>query len=249
MKEELKKQFEPGTYNLILDMFSPADLFNLNETEHSTIFDGCNYAWEALGRIKRYLAAHLKPGLHNRCEGVAFIGDNVCIGEGTVVEDGVMIKGPAIIGRNCQIRHNAYLREDVIIGDNCVVGNASELKNAFLFNRAMVPHFNYVGDSILGFKAHLGAGVKISNVKLVSGNVMVDVDGKPCDTGLRKFGALLGDFAEIGCNAVLNPGSIVGRGSMIYPNTNWRGVVPPNSIVKNKAAHQIIPRKELSGQK
>ena len=108
----------------ILGMVKPADLFDLAQTEHAALFEGCAYAWEALARIKDYLSAHLHPGLHNRCEGVAYIGDQVFIGEGTVVEDGVMIKGPAIIGRHCQIRHNAYIRENVIIGDNCVVGNS-----------------------------------------------------------------------------------------------------------------------------
>jgi NDP-sugar pyrophosphorylase family protein len=221
-------------------MFTPADLFDLSQSAHAGIFNGCTYAWEALSKIAGFLKANLHPALHNRCEGVAFIGENVFIGEGTLVEDGAMIKGPAIIGKNCEIRHNAYVRENVIIGDNCVIGNACELKNAFLFNNATVPHFNYVGDSILGFRAHLGAGVKISNVKLVPGNVQVEVDGKPLDTGLRKFGALVGDHADVGCNAVLNPGSIIGRGSVIYPNTNWRGILPPNHIAKNRAAQEII---------
>jgi NDP-sugar pyrophosphorylase family protein len=230
-------------------MFSPADLFDLTQTEHAALFEGCTYAWEALRRIRPYLEANLRPALRNQCEGVAFIGPNVFIGEGTLVEDGVMIKGPAIIGRNCQIRHNAYLREHVIVGDNCVVGNSCELKNSLLFNHANVPHFNYVGDSILGHKAHLGAGVKISNIKLVQGNILVEVNGKPCDTGLRKFGALIGDRCEIGCNAVLNPGSILGPGSVIYANTNWRGALPPNSIVKNKTVQQVISRKDLVSEK
>src|SRR5690349_24897405 len=150
-------------------MFKPADLFDLKQTEHAAIFDGVEFAWEALKRIKAYVEANAKSSLQNQCEGVAFIGEQVFIGEGTVVEDGVMIKGPAIIGRNCQIRHNAYLREDVVIGDNCVVGNSCELKNAWLFNNCQVPHFNYVGDSILGYKAHLGAGVVLSNYKIVAG--------------------------------------------------------------------------------
>jgi len=221
-------------------MFKPADLFDLSQTEHAEIFKGCSYAWEVLSKIASFLQANLHPALHNHCEGVAFIGEKVFIGEGTLVEDGAMIKGPAIIGKNCEIRHNAYVRENVIIGDNCVVGNACELKNALLFNHATVPHFNYVGDSILGFRAHLGAGAKISNVKLVPGNVQIEVDGKPLDTGLRKFGALMGDHTDIGCNAVLNPGSIIGRNSVIYPNTNWRGILPPNHIVKNRAAQEII---------
>src|SRR6266849_733021 len=139
-------------------MFKPADLFDLSQTEHAAIFDGCEHTWEALQKIKAYIAAHLKPALHNRCEGVAYIGEQVFIGEGSVVEDGAMIKGPAIIGRNCQIRHNAYIRDYVIVGDNCVVGNSCEIKSSLLFNHAVVPHLSYVGDSILGFECHLGAG-------------------------------------------------------------------------------------------
>ena len=224
-------------------MLRAADLFDLSQTEHATIFEGCDNAWEALRKIGDYLRANLRPALHNHCDGVAFIGEQVFIGEGTVVEDGVMIKGPAWIGRNCEIRHNAYMRENVIVGDSCVVGNSCEIKNSFLFNRANVPHFNYVGDSILGYRAHLGAGVKISNVKLVPGNVQVQIDGTTHDTGLRKFGALLGDNADIGCNVVLNPGTIIGRGSVIYPNTNWRGVLAANRIAKNLAAIEVVARR------
>jgi NDP-sugar pyrophosphorylase family protein len=224
-------------------MFKAEDLFDLTQTEHAAIFDGCKFAWDALKKIEAHLAANLKPELRNKCEGRAFIGEQVFIGEGTVVEDGVMIKGPAIIGKNCQIRHNAYIRENVIIGDGCVVGNSSELKNALLFNGAQAPHYNYIGDSILGHKAHLGAGVKISNVKLLPGNVEVVVDGVPFDTGLRKFGALLGDGAEVGCNAVLNPGSILGRGAVIYPNVFWRGILPANAIAKNKAEIEVVVKR------
>ena len=140
-------------------MFKPADLFDLSQTDHAALFDGCTYAWEALKKIKAYVEANTKAELRNKCEGRAFIGDLVFIGEGTVVEDGAMIKGPAIIGRNCQMRHNAYIREHVIVGDGCVVGNSSELKNVLLFNGCQVPHFNYLGDTILGYKAHVGAGV------------------------------------------------------------------------------------------
>ena len=224
-------------------MYRPEDLFDLSQTEHAAIFDGCEYAWDALKKIKAYLSANLRPALHHKADGPSHIGQNVCIGEGTIVEAGVMIKGPAIIGRNCQIRHNAYFREDVIVGDNCVVGNSSELKNVFLFNNAQVPHFNYVGDSILGHKAHLGAGVKVSNIKIVPGNVTVEKDGIPFDTGLRKFGVLLGDKTDIGCNCVINPGSIIGRGSVIYPNVSWRGILPANMIVKNKAGQEVIVRR------
>jgi NDP-sugar pyrophosphorylase family protein len=221
-------------------MFKPADLFDLAQTQHAAIFDDCKFAWDALKKIEAYIAANLKPDLRNKCEGRAWIGEKVFIGEGTVVEDGVMIKGPAIIGKNCQIRHNAYIRENVIIGDGCVVGNSTEIKNSLLFNQAVAPHYNYIGDSILGHRAHLGAGVKISNVKLLPGNVTVGMDGVPFDTGLRKFGALLGDGAEAGCNAVLNPGSILGRGAVIYPNVFWRGILPANMIAKNKAEIEVV---------
>lgn len=224
-------------------MFKPADLFDLSQTGHAALFDGCENAWEALKRLKDYLAANLRPGLNNRCDGRAYIDDRVYIGEGTVVEDGAMIKGPTIIGKNCQIRHNAYIRGDVIVGDQCVVGNSSELKHSILFNNCQAPHFNYVGDSILGHKAHLGAGVKVSNIKLDGANVCVEIDGAPFDTGLRKFGALVGDHSDIGCNAVLNPGSVIGRGSIIYPNVNWRGILPANSIAKNKAAVEVAVRR------
>jgi len=219
--------------------FAAAELFDLAQTEHAVLFDGCTHAWEALKKIEPYLAKVAKQNSPPRFPG-ATIGDRVIIGAGTVVEPGAMIKGPAIIGKNCQIRHNAYIRENVLIGDHCVVGNASELKNALLFNGAQVPHYNYVGDSILGHQAHLGAGVKISNLKLTAGNIFVELDGAPRDTGLRKFGALLGDHAEAGCNAVLNPGSILGRGAMVYPNVFWRGILPANMIAKNKAEIEVV---------
>ena len=224
-------------------MFKPADLFDLPQTEHAAIFDGCKFTWDALKKIEGYIAANLKPDLRNLCEGRAYIGEKVFIGEGTVVEDGVMIKGPAIIGKNCKVRHNAYIRENVIIGDDCVVGNSTEIKNSLLFNHAVAPHYNYVGDSILGHNTHLGAGVKISNYKLMPGNIEVEMDGQPFDTGLRKFGALLGDGAEVGCNAVLNPGSIIGRGAVIYPNVFWRGILPANMIVKNKAEIAVVVKR------
>ncbi len=227
-------------------MFKPGDLFDLSQTAHAELFAGCEHAWEALKRLKAYLETHVQPAPPRSDNPRVHIGENVFIGEGTVIEDGVMIKGPAIIGRHCEFRHNAYLREHVIVGDHCVIGNSCELKHSLLFNHAVVPHFSYVGDSILGHKAHLGAGVKISNVKVLPGNVTVEKDGLPFDTGLRKFGALLGDRTDIGCNSVLNPGSIIGRGSVIYPNVNWRGVLPANMIVKNKAAQDVVVRRVRS---
>jgi UDP-N-acetylglucosamine diphosphorylase / glucose-1-phosphate thymidylyltransferase / UDP-N-acetylgalactosamine diphosphorylase / glucosamine-1-phosphate N-acetyltransferase / galactosamine-1-phosphate N-acetyltransferase len=225
-------------------MFKPADLFDLGETEHSVLFAGCEHAWDALVKIRSYLTEHVRPGLRNRCEGVAWIAEDVQVGEGTVVEDGAMIRGPAIIGRNCRIRHNAYLRGDVLVGDDCVVGNACELKNVLMFNGAQVPHLSYVGDSILGYQAHLGAGVKVSNLKLDGSNVVLEFEGRRIDTGLRKFGALVGDKSDIGCNTVLNPGSVIGRRAVIYPGVNWRGVLPADMIAKNRAAIEVVSRRE-----
>jgi NDP-sugar pyrophosphorylase family protein len=230
-------------------LFTPESFFDLTQTQHASLFDGCNFAWEALAKITPYVnqmtSGLIAVNLHHRpaSEDTAWIGKNVIIGAGTVVEPGATIKGPAIIGKNCRIRANAYVREGAIIGDDCVVGNASELKNVLLFNGAQVPHYNYVGDSILGYKAHLGAGVKISNVKLFPGNIEVEVDGVPRDTGLRKFGALIGDGAEVGCNAVLNPGSILGRGAVVYPNVFWRGILPANMIAKNKAEIDVVVKR------
>ncbi len=223
-------------------MLKPSDLFDLTQTEHASLFEHAEYAWDALKLIQSYLESHLNHGQHHRSVGRCYIDKDVFVGEGTVIEEGVMIKGPAIIGRHCEIRHNAYFRGQVIVGDHCVVGNSSELKNALLFNHCQVPHFNYVGDSILGHKVHLGAGVKISNVKLVPGQVTIDYQGQRYHTGLRKFGALIGDHTDIGCNAVLNPGSIIGRHCVLYANTTWRGILPSDSLVKNKAPVVVVPR-------
>jgi len=224
-------------------MFEPENLFDLSQTNCPDLFDGCASGWEALKQIAPWLEANLRPSLKGALIGrTAVLAQNVFVGEGTVIEDGAMIKGPAWIGRNCEIRHGAYVRESVIIGDGCIIGHATEVKNSILFNGAAASHFNYVGDSILGFKAHLGAGVKISNVKLVEGNIMVQTNEGLVDTGLHKFGALLGDHAEVGCNTVLNPGSVVGRRGVIYPNTNWRGVLLDDCVAKNKAPIQVIRR-------
>ncbi|NGO37827.1 UDP-N-acetylglucosamine diphosphorylase [Limisphaera ngatamarikiensis] len=228
-------------------MLTTADLFDLTQTEHKALFENLQYPWEALQRLASYIEANVRPELKNRCDGVAYIGDKVYIGEGTVVEDGAMIKGPAIIGRNCRIRHNAYIREHVIVGDNCVVGNACEIKHSILFNGAQVPHFNYVGDSILGHRAHLGAGVILSNFRSLPGNITVEWNGRRVDTGLRKLGALLGDFCEIGCQAVLNPGSIIGRRAVVYPSVNWRGYLPADRIAKNRASIEVVERKPEPG--
>jgi len=223
-------------------MFTAENLFDLSQTEHAALLEGDGPAWEALARISEYLAANLQAANHATVSPKAVIGENVFLSEGTVVEPGATIDGPAIIGANCQIRHNAYIRANVIIGDNCVIGNSCELKNALLFNDCQVPHFNYVGDSILGHHAHLGAGVVLSNFKSLPGNVTVQHEDEKIDTGLRKFGALIGDHAELGCNCVLNPGSIIGRRSVIYPNANWRGVLAADRIAKHRGEMEIVER-------
>ena len=213
-------------------MFTAADLFDLNETAHAALFEGAEPAWTLLPTIADYLAENLQPANHAAVLPQAIIGENVFLGEGTTVEPGAQIAGPAWIGAKCEIRHNAYIRANVIVGDGCVVGNSCELKNAVLFNGCQAPHFNYVGDSILGHGVHLGAGVVLSNFRSLPGTINVRHGEEKIDTGLRKFGALLGDGAEIGCNTTLNPGSIIGRGSVVYPGLNWRGTLPAERIVK-----------------
>jgi NDP-sugar pyrophosphorylase family protein len=185
----------------------------------------------------------LKPAILGKVIGKPFISDKVYIGKGTIIEHGAMIKGPAWIGENCEIRNGAYLRENVILGDGVVAGNSSEFKNCLVFNDAEVPHYNYVGDSILGHKAHLGAGVILSNFRLDRRPVSVAAPNGPIDTGLRKFGAIVGDRSEIGCNAVLSPGSVIGRSCIVYPGTQWRGVLPDHSIAKLHQDLQVVPRK------
>ena len=225
-------------------MYSTTELFDLAQTEHAALFDGTQYPWEILKKLGDYIRLNVRPVHLHRAVGHVHLGEHVQIGEGTVIEDGAMILGPAIIGRNCQIRHGAYIRENVILGDGCTVGNSCEVKNSLLFNGAQVPHFNYVGDCILGHKAHLGAGAALSNLKLDGSNVWVDGEcGVPIDTGLRKFGSILGDHTDIGCNAVLNPGSIIGRNSVVYPTLSWRGFLPANMIAKHKHKPDVVIRR------
>jgi len=214
-------------------VFSPADYLDFKQTDHAAIFHGVTQAWEILPRLAAYLQEQIVPINFGKTIGKAVIGEQVFIGRDTVIEPGAYIKGPAWIGSNCEIRHGAYIRENVIIGSGSVIGNSSEIKNSLLFNNCQVPHFNYVGDSILGAKVHLAAGVIVSNLKLNGDFIMLRVGDAVLNTGLRKFGALIGDGVEIGCNAVINPGSILGRRSLIYPGVSWRGILPANSIAKS----------------
>ncbi|MBV8378512.1 MAG: UDP-N-acetylglucosamine diphosphorylase [Verrucomicrobia bacterium] len=213
-------------------MFAPSNYLNLDQTEHRTIFDNSAQVWDVLRQIGSYLQFRLKPAVYGRVVGRPFISENVYIGSGTVIENGATIKGPAWIGNNCEIRSGCYIRENVIIGDSVVLGNSCEFKNCILFNDAEVPHFNYVGDSVLGYRVHLGAGVILSNVRLDRKEIGVKADSNFIPTGLRKFGAIVGDGAEIGCHTVINPGSIIGRNSLIYPLTSFGGVLPENTVLK-----------------
>jgi NDP-sugar pyrophosphorylase family protein len=226
-------------------MFAPEQFLDLNRTEHRIIFENVEDVWQALPKISAYLKFRLKPGIEGRVLGRPFVGSSVFVGKGTVIEQGAMVKGPAWIGENCEIRNGCYIRENVIIGNGVVAGNSCEFKNCLVFDQAQVPHFTYVGDSILGHKAHLGAGVILSNVKLDHGQISVTgPEGNIVTTGLRKFGAILGDYSEIGCNSVLAPGSIVGRRSIVYPGVLWRGVLGENQIAKIRPQIDIVARRE-----
>ncbi|HPA19210.1 MAG TPA: UDP-N-acetylglucosamine diphosphorylase [Verrucomicrobiae bacterium] len=224
-------------------MFRPEEYVDLARTAHRELFEEVEFVWDALKKVGAYLQVHLEPANRGRVMGHAFVGERVYIGDGTVVEPGAVIKGPAWIGRNCQVRAGAYIRENVILGDWVVAGNSCEFKNAVVFDGCEVPHFNYVGDSILGHKAHLGAGVILGNVKLDRSEIVVEVDGRKFPTGLRKFGAIVGDRTEIGCNSVINPGSVLGRDSILYPLSQWRGVLPEKSVVKTRQEQQVVKRR------
>jgi NDP-sugar pyrophosphorylase family protein len=220
-----------------------SSLLDLSRTAHGLLFREDEPVWTALARIEAYLQFKLKPDILGDVSPKATIGDDVFIDEGAVVEAGAVIKGPAWIGRGCQVRSGAYIRENVICGDGCVLGNSCEFKNCVLFDSCEVPHFNYVGDAVLGHKAHLGAGVILSNVRLDRQEVVVKDGEKRIATGLRKFSAIIGDHAEIGCNSVISPGTIIGRKCIVYPCANFSGVLPENSILKLRQSHEIGQRR------
>lgn len=226
-------------------MFEPAEYLNLEQTPHAKLFENQKQVWDALKQIASYLQFRLKPAVLGELLGKPFISNQVYIGSGTIVEQGAVLKGPAWIGENCHVRSGCYVRENVIVGDGVVMGNSCEFKNSIIFNEAQVPHFNYVGDSILGHKAHLGAGVILSNVKLDHSEIMVTSEGERISTGLTKFGAIVGDRTEIGCNAVINPGAVIGRDCIIYPMTNLRGVLPSGTIARVASQLQTFQRRNM----
>ena len=207
------------------------ELLDLSQTIARDIFEGLTYVWEALPKISSYIKEignTLSEDDYNR------VSDDVWISKTATVASTASIVGPTIIGHHAQIRHCAFIRGNVIVGESAVVGNSSEIKNVILFNHVQVPHYNYVGDSILGYKAHMGAGAITSNVKSDKTLVSVKMDNEKYETGLKKFGTILGDYVEVGCNSVLNPGTIVGRNANIYPLSMVRGFVPKNTIYKKQ---------------
>lgn len=214
------------------------ELYTLEETIAKDIFAGITYPWEALARIGDFI---IQLGAALSEEEYDKIGDDVWIARSAKVFPSAYIHGPAIIGKNAEVRHCAFIRGNAIIGEGAVVGNSTELKNVILFNKVQVPHYNYVGDSILGYKAHMGAGSITSNVKSDKTLVIVKAADGNIETGLKKFGAMLGDGVEVGCGSVLNPGCVIGRHVNIYPLSSVRGVVPENSIYKKQG--EVVEKK------
>ena len=207
------------------------ELYDLTETAAKPLLESVTYPWEALPKIKDFiieLGNSLDPEEYEKR------GENIWIHKSATVFDSAYIAGPCIIGKDTEVRQCAFIRGSALVGDNCVVGNSTELKNVIIFNNVQVPHYNYVGDSILGFHSHMGAGSITSNVE--SDKTLVHVKGADFDiaTGMKKFGAMLGDYVEVGCNSVLNPGTVIGSHSNIYPLSRVRGYVPSNSIYKDR---------------
>ncbi len=224
------------------ERLKPSHYFDLEQFAHRTLFEGVQFVWEVIPRIGDYLRSLVVSEVRGTVMDGAFVHGQVFIGEGTVVEPGAVIFGPTYIGKNCVVRSGAYVRGEVLAGDNVVLGHASEFKNCVLMDGAQCPHFNYVGDSILGFRSHLAAGVIVSNLKITRNEIVVRLGDQEFPTGLRKFGAVVGDEAEIGCNAVLNPGTLVGKRVLAYPLASLRGYYPPNTVVKVRQTAEQLTR-------
>lgn len=219
-------------------MVKTVDLYDLSHSLAKEYLSNYTYPWEALADIKDIVI-----NIGNTLDGKLYdkVGDNVWISKSAKIYPNNYIEGPCIIGHNTEVRPGAFIRGSVIVGENCVVGNSTELKNVILFDNVQVPHYNYVGDSILGYKSHMGAGAVTSNVKSDKTPVVIkEMDGSTIETGRKKVGAMLGDFVEVGCGSVLNPGTVIGRGSSVYPLSSVRGVIPEGSIYKS--AGNIVKR-------
>ncbi len=215
------------------------DLYDLEQTIAKDIFSGVTYPWEVLPKISLYikeLGDNLDKDIYE------MRGENIWIAKSATVAPTAYLNGPLIIDENAEVRHCAFIRGNAIVGKNSVVGNSTELKNVILFNNVQVPHYNYVGDSILGYKSHMGAGSITSNVKSDKMLTTIKVDNHNIETGLKKFGAMIGDEVEVGCNSVLNPATVVGKNANIYPLSMVRGYVPANSIYKKQG--DIVAKSE-----
>ncbi|MEW6096444.1 MAG: glucose-1-phosphate thymidylyltransferase [bacterium] len=227
-------------------MLKPEDFFDLSEFEHRAIFDDVEYVWEVVSKIKGYIKQVIQPKISGKVmDGAFLIGDDIQIGEGTIVEPGAFITGPTIIGKNTEVRHGAYVRGSVIVGDECVVGHATEMKNAIMLNGAKAGHFAYIGDSILGNDVNLGAGTKLANLKFeqLNSSINIMIGDKMYETGLRKLGGILGDRTETGCNSVMSPATLLGPNSIVYPNSTVKGYYPANSIIKSRQNLELIENK------
>lgn len=212
------------------------ELFDCQNEYLAELFDDAEYPWEMLPEIKKYINKLIKKGI----PGYKMISEGVLVGENVKIYPTATIEAPAIIGEGTEIRPGAFLRGNVITGKNCVIGNSSELKNCVLLDKVQVPHYNYVGDSVLGNRAHMGAGAVCSNLKSDGKAVVIHAD-VDYETGLRKIGGILADGADVGCGCILNPGTVIGKNTSVYPLTALRGVYPENSIVKS--ADNIVERK------
>ncbi len=216
-----------------------SNLYTLQETIAADLFSGVEFPWEVLPKISAFiieLGNRLPEDIYEKR------GENVWVAKSAKVFPSAYINGPAIIDEDAEIRHCAFIRGNAIVGKGAVVGNSTELKNVVLFNKVQVPHYNYVGDSILGYKAHMGAGSITSNVKSDKTLVVVRAGEEHRETGLKKFGAMLGDEVEVGCNSVLNPGTVIGKKASVYPTSSVRGYVPAGCIYKDK--DHIVVRKD-----
>lgn len=220
--------------------FTIEKLLDLNETIASELFEGRTYPWEVLPEIKDFI---LKLGKTLDPEEYEYKEGDIWIAKSAKIAPTACINGPAIIGKDTEVRHCAFIRGNAIVGEGCVVGNSTELKNVVIFNCVQVPHYNYVGDAVLGYKSHMGAGSICSNVKSDKQLVVVKDGEEKIETGLKKFGAMLGDHVEVGCGSVLNPGTVIGRNSNIYPLSSVRDCVPSDSIYKNK--NEVVYKKEV----
>ena len=214
------------------DSMKNKNLFNMEETIAKDIFEDCDYPWEVLPKIEAFI---LELGKTLSEDEYDCIDGNIWIAKSATIAPTASITGPCIIGKNTEVRQCAFIRGKAIVGENCVVGNSTELKNVILFNNVQVPHYNYVGDSILGFKSHMGAGSITSNVKSDKTKVTINYQGEKLNTGLKKMGAILGNYVEVGCNSVLNPGTVIGSNTNVYPLSSVRGFIPRGYIFKKQS--------------